>query len=700
MHAAHLNECWQRVRSHTHAWNLDSMLIKPVQRITKYPLLFEDLLSCTTPAHPDYFAIRQAAEGARALAGDIDEAKRRKDVITSVIGKSPSTVSLIKEPKNARAGGRGLLLSRFKKDRSPMASGGPSPGDSTSAPQVISPYAQTQLSELVQRLEESESLVTRLGKEILVWREKCQIVIKNEADLNIHFLNWYTLEGKIKMDPQTAKVAAYQALISELAATVWKEMEGEVCGGTNQNSRSVMLMLGTLMDAVKNPKMIIDKLNKKSADYARYVAYASAKKSVDRPLLLEASEYVAIHTQLLEELPAFLEGYNRILEIAVAAFVGAQVRYYGAMRDRIVKYTDKFLTVPTDEQVTDRGDICEVKLDVSTFRGIHKAWIDRFREPHMMMKNLEITGGDGSEFKLARKKTDIISTYPRTAHHQLWHTSDGEHGLGQTEQRQQPPKLVRPALQRHLGTRHPSNTAPHSVAALDPFRVAQLVGCRSSPFVVASHAVRDTPRRRARHHWRRHASARDECPRRPHPPEQLQVEERQQHHVEPYLWHGKLCQPVSHQPRPAAICQAYKVADARVDVVVPGVHRGARAALVRPAAHHAHERPLVRRPRPVGHAEQGRHARARLRRHSRVAPRLAHRAQLWRTRTGHHDPPAAHVGHLRRRRRGPGRDMARLADPVRLRRSGRLQPGRLGKPPVPGPRIPPARRWRPRRVSK
>jgi hypothetical protein len=45
--------------------NLESLLIKPVQRIPRYVLLLEDLLKNTWPSHRDYENIRSALEKIR-----------------------------------------------------------------------------------------------------------------------------------------------------------------------------------------------------------------------------------------------------------------------------------------------------------------------------------------------------------------------------------------------------------------------------------------------------------------------------------------------------------------------------------------------------------------------------------------------------------------------------------------------------------
>lgn len=49
-----LLECREASKSRTQAWTLDALLIKPVQRLMKYPLLLNSMLSVTDPLHPDY----------------------------------------------------------------------------------------------------------------------------------------------------------------------------------------------------------------------------------------------------------------------------------------------------------------------------------------------------------------------------------------------------------------------------------------------------------------------------------------------------------------------------------------------------------------------------------------------------------------------------------------------------------------------
>jgi hypothetical protein len=70
-----LNECNEVAKELTTAWNLDSLLIKPMQRITKYPDIITHLLKYTPEDHPD----RESLINARAVVIDaIDEINKTK----------------------------------------------------------------------------------------------------------------------------------------------------------------------------------------------------------------------------------------------------------------------------------------------------------------------------------------------------------------------------------------------------------------------------------------------------------------------------------------------------------------------------------------------------------------------------------------------------------------------------------------------
>ena len=218
-HATYLKDCWSQIKSHTHAWNLDSMLIKPVQRITKYPMLFEDLLACTTPVHPDYFNIRSAAEMARSLAVEIDEEKRQKDVVASTIApkRTLSNLSPNKETK-----GKGLKLFRRDKGQitTPMLPSSSSTVDLSSVLDVTE-ASLGMMKDMAIRLEEYESAVRRIGKEIVYWTASVKEVLFAEDQL----VNTWTRVMRLDENgPPADRMNAFRAALKECLTTPWAEL--------------------------------------------------------------------------------------------------------------------------------------------------------------------------------------------------------------------------------------------------------------------------------------------------------------------------------------------------------------------------------------------------------------------------------------------------------------------------------------------
>lgn len=80
-----LKECRDWAADLTDAWNLDALLVKPVQRLVKYPLLLNQLISATPENHPDYAALVQALELVTKISVRINDLKKRADVVGQVV---------------------------------------------------------------------------------------------------------------------------------------------------------------------------------------------------------------------------------------------------------------------------------------------------------------------------------------------------------------------------------------------------------------------------------------------------------------------------------------------------------------------------------------------------------------------------------------------------------------------------------------
>ncbi|KAF2259196.1 hypothetical protein CC78DRAFT_537309 [Lojkania enalia] len=106
--------CMQNSTGLTDAWDLNSLLVKPTQRLMKYPLLLGELGKVTPPDHPDFAALEAARKELIEISFRINEAKKRQDNLRAASqelakkeqekGKRPLEVRLGKNILNAITG--------------------------------------------------------------------------------------------------------------------------------------------------------------------------------------------------------------------------------------------------------------------------------------------------------------------------------------------------------------------------------------------------------------------------------------------------------------------------------------------------------------------------------------------------------------------------------------------------------------------
>ncbi|OXB76779.1 UNVERIFIED_CONTAM: hypothetical protein H355_016260, partial [Colinus virginianus] len=83
----HLRHCVQSLKKmyeeegKPNLMDMGSLMIKPVQRVMKYPLLLCELLNSTPPSHPDHKALQEALSAMKNINMNINELKRRKDLV-------------------------------------------------------------------------------------------------------------------------------------------------------------------------------------------------------------------------------------------------------------------------------------------------------------------------------------------------------------------------------------------------------------------------------------------------------------------------------------------------------------------------------------------------------------------------------------------------------------------------------------------
>lgn len=63
---------------------IESFLLKPVQRICRYPLLLRELLKCTAFEDPTYNGIKRALDAMKSMADEVNQSNRDREEVETI----------------------------------------------------------------------------------------------------------------------------------------------------------------------------------------------------------------------------------------------------------------------------------------------------------------------------------------------------------------------------------------------------------------------------------------------------------------------------------------------------------------------------------------------------------------------------------------------------------------------------------------
>ncbi|KAH7334935.1 hypothetical protein B0J17DRAFT_95100 [Rhizoctonia solani] len=276
----------------THAWDIPSLIIKPLQRLLKYPLILQTILEHTPPSlnHPDRATLAQAKDKTEQVARQVNEGKRRWEVVKGVLesGKSP--------PHAKR--------NMFK------------PRTSTNGVET-----GEDLVALEKRVKECADVASRMAECVSTWASALTSSTRTLYLWSRSFQRVVDLDVLLGGDPQggSEAVRAFSAvaqslddLSRELAAVVREELVPQLhrLGKTSKEPLLLCAHAHTLAGAHYN--------------------LVNTPYSKSRPSgLLEASQsYLALSAQLREELPRYVDMFERALGIIVLRLSNWQSRYF------------------------------------------------------------------------------------------------------------------------------------------------------------------------------------------------------------------------------------------------------------------------------------------------------------------------------------------------------------------------------------
>jgi hypothetical protein len=197
--ASYTADCKDLCYGHTNAWDLPSLLIKPVQRCLKYPLFIQSLLECTPDDHPDKQQLQVSNTAMLKVAESINEMKRRHDIVARLIrrktkpglyGSSRRTSDRAVPTLSAKENSGGFSASLAKKFRRQSRIKA-----SDAAPALVVPGTDQDFDDLLVKFEAKYRNLQAFTVESKAWSKSVRATMVNLLQVSLAWKSVSNLSG-------------------------------------------------------------------------------------------------------------------------------------------------------------------------------------------------------------------------------------------------------------------------------------------------------------------------------------------------------------------------------------------------------------------------------------------------------------------------------------------------------------------------
>ncbi|KDR75582.1 hypothetical protein GALMADRAFT_488485 [Galerina marginata CBS 339.88] len=311
---AYLSYTQSVASSVSHAWDLASLLIKPVQRLLKYPLLLSTILDETPEAHPDKENLRLAREGIEELARNVNEGRRRAEVVKDVLtSKTP------KKPNATVGVAASVNLSKVKSLRH---------GGVTAATMRVSHLTEgnseaAQVEAMQAELKRLEVFAQQFAKNVVDWG-------KMMANVMLGLRTWALSFGKViglSSEQGSEAFDAFMEVVKKGLMPLTADLEAAI-------NEKLLKDMAHLLMTMNQPLKLLASMNEQEPYHYHLLTMPVSQKNRPPPSLLAAStNYLALRGQLAAELPTYLALMHQGFAIFVRRLAAIQTRFWRDVKE-------------------------------------------------------------------------------------------------------------------------------------------------------------------------------------------------------------------------------------------------------------------------------------------------------------------------------------------------------------------------------
>ncbi|KAI1756674.1 hypothetical protein F4782DRAFT_277420 [Xylaria castorea] len=318
-----LNECNEVARELTRAWNLDSLLIKPMQRITKYPNLLIQLLHATPLDHPDRPSLEAAKTALESAIEEINKTKKNFELVGQIVGRR-------RKESDVKAG----LARAFGKRVDKLQTATNKPPEDTEYLKLHEKFGDDylRLQVVLRDVEFYTRQVTEHVHEFLQYLSSMELVMRLQPSPHPEIESkWVRFNVSMR---DIEKVALEQHL--------------------SQVRKQVIEPFELVIKSYSNPSLAMKKRSKRRIDYEKHLQLQKSGKKIDKQLSELVEQYEALNEALKKELPKLSALTEKVGNICLGNFVNIQTQWFSIWKEKV-------------KVVLEETHVPEVSAIVSTF---------------------------------------------------------------------------------------------------------------------------------------------------------------------------------------------------------------------------------------------------------------------------------------------------------------------------------------------
>ncbi|KAI9171578.1 Rho guanine nucleotide exchange factor gef1 [Paramyrothecium foliicola] len=299
-----LNECNEVAKDLTAAWDLDSLLIKPMQRITKYPNLIMTLLQHTPKDHPDREGLNSAKDILENAIIEINQTKKNFELVGQIVGRK-------RKESDVKAG----FARAFGKRVDKLQTSNNRPAEDPIYAKLNEKFGDDylRLQVVLRDVEFYTRQVTTYVREFLQYLSSIELVMRLQPG------SYPELESKW---------VQFNISVRDLEKVALEEHLAQV-------RKHVIEPFELVIKAYGNPSLAMKKRQKRRLDYERAEQLRRGGKSVDVKLKELVEQYEALNDTLKKELPQLSSLTERIGNICLSNFVNIQTNWYKIWKEKM-----------------------------------------------------------------------------------------------------------------------------------------------------------------------------------------------------------------------------------------------------------------------------------------------------------------------------------------------------------------------------